>query len=127
MRRAIHKLAIMQVKKAVREGTTVADGGGLYLQRGSSWIFKDTMRGRSHHVGLGPYNAVDLPTARERARKCRELLAEGQDPLGRRRADRVAAAAAEATTMTFDDCCAHYYEAHKKGWSPKYGRQWLAN
>ena len=67
MARSIHRLTVAQERKAAREGRTVPDGGGLYLQRGSSWIYRFARDGKECWVGLGPLLTVDLPTARAKA------------------------------------------------------------
>jgi len=70
-------------------------------------------------LGLGPLHAFGLLEARERARHARGLLADGVDPLERKRAER-------ARIVSFAVCAQAYYAAHAAGWSnAKYARQWL--
>ena len=60
------------------------DGGGLYLQVSQygtkSWVFRFKMNGKARDMGLGSINTFTLNEARERARKCRQLVADGIDP-----------------------------------------------
>ncbi|HEX2353491.1 MAG TPA: Arm DNA-binding domain-containing protein, partial [Xanthobacteraceae bacterium] len=61
------------------------DGGGLWLQitdakgggTSRSWIFRYTLAGRTRSMGLGSLLTIGLKDARERARRCRELLLDG--------------------------------------------------
>ena len=125
MARGIHRLTVLQVSKAARQGLTLCDGGGLYLQNGSSWIFRYTRNHRNHWLGLGPLRLVDLPAARELAQANRKLLFEGIDPLERRKVQRAAAALQDANSITFDACVAAYLRAHGDGWrSPTHRRAW---
>src|SRR3981081_3434111 len=96
----------MAEKKGSRTGGKVAaaglkskppgmhgDGGGLWLQvkpneGGRSWIFRDTLNGRSHEMGLGSLDAIGLAQARMLAEENRKLLAAIPpiDPIENRRA-----------------------------------------
>jgi integrase len=125
MARGIYKLTVAQIGKAKREGKTVPDGGGLYLQRGSAWVFRYTRNGNTHYAGLGPLALVDLATAREAALACRKQLFAGIDPLESRHQQRIEAALKAATAMTFDACAAAYVAAHGDSWkNPKHKQQW---
>jgi integrase len=106
-----------------------ADGGGLYLQvgptGGKSWLFRYTLDGKPHEMGLGPIAAVSLKQAREKARGCREKLADGIDPLAARESARTANRLAAAGTKTFAECVAAYIKAHRVSWrNPKHADQW---
>ena len=88
MRRTIGKLTDKQVKAATKPGRH-SDGGGLALQVGPSgsrsWVFMWTRAGKRTVLGLGPFPAVSLADARERAAACRKLLAAGVSPLAEAR------------------------------------------
>src|SRR5688572_18970808 len=73
MARGIHRLTALQVAKAARKRLTVNDGNGLYLQRGRSWVFRYRRHHKSHWIGLGPIDLVDLQAAREAALANRKL------------------------------------------------------
>ena len=61
------------------------DGHGLYLQvsyQGSrAWILKYTILKKTREMGLGSLDDFSLTEARERARKFRQLIADGIDPI----------------------------------------------
>jgi len=78
-------------------------------------------------MGFGPYPAVSLAEAREKAQAVRKLLANNIDPLDHREAERQVDEAEEARTTTFAEAAETYVAAHEAGWrNPKHRRQWLA-
>ena len=78
MGRLVGRLTALQVQRAKRG--KLHDGDGLYLschRDGSkSWVFRYGAQGK-RHCGLGPLHTITLMEARERARKCRQLLLDG--------------------------------------------------
>ena len=92
MVRGFHNLTksdcLAHIKECKRLGVTklVCDGGGLYLRAtptgAASWLFR--FGGREH--GLGSFWTFDLDEVREKARRCRHLVAEGKDPIVERQA-----------------------------------------
>ena len=67
-----------------------ADGDGLYLRcrpSGKSWLFRYTSptTGERRKLPLGPYPALSLSKAREAAEDQRKVLAQGEDPLDKRK------------------------------------------
>jgi hypothetical protein len=119
--REINRLTTAKVKHA-KPGLH-PDGGQLFLQvtesktnpgqLNRSWLFK--FRGRE--MGLGSLKTVGLAEAREHARKWRQVLAEGRDPIEVRaaqKASRRQATAAEA--RTFEKAALAYMAAHEPGW-----------
>jgi integrase len=123
MPRPIHRLTARAVVVASKRGL-LADGGGLFLQiarNGSkSWLFRYARAGRTRHMGLGPTHTVTLAEARERARECRSLLANGHDPLDKRAHERV-----DSRSITFDECASSYIATHKNSWrNAKHAVQW---
>ncbi|NTY41299.1 tyrosine-type recombinase/integrase [Burkholderia diffusa] len=132
MSRPIKKLSAVKVRQEKTPGY-YADGGGLYLQVSKSgtksWIFRYsrndvlTKNGKRKHtdIGLGSYLGVSLEVAREKADGMRRAIANGEDPLAMRQADRARIAA----KMTFTECATAYIEAHKHGWkNEKHVDQW---
>jgi hypothetical protein len=65
---------------------------GLYLQvkgpKNRSWLLRYERGGRERWMGLGSVNVFNLQEARERARKARQQLADGIDPLETRAQER---------------------------------------
>jgi integrase len=102
------------------------DGGGLYLQVSrtgtKSWVFRYRLNDRMRHAGLGSLKTFSLAEARERARKMRQLVADGIDPIDQRNRTR----GTVATAMVFRKCAERYVEAHEAGWKNG-GRAWLAS
>src|SRR5262249_12514297 len=85
----------------------------------ASWFLRYQRHGRERWLGLGPLHTFGLIEARERARRARGLLADGIDPLEKKRAE-------AARVISFAACAEAYYAAHHASWSnDKYRRQWL--
>ena len=80
---------------------------GLYLQVGptgkKSWLLRYEHGGRERWHGLGSAADFSLKEARERARKARQLLADGIDPVEAKKAAKAAVALAHAKTLTFEE------------------------
>ena len=68
-------------------------------------------------MGLGPLHTINLPEARERARRARQQLLDGIDPLEARAAAKNTAALAAARSLTFEAATNAYFEAHEKSWT----------
>src|SRR5215831_6621472 len=105
------------------------DGKGLYLQvapgGGRSWLFRYSLHGKEHRIGLGSVSAVPLKLARQLATQARQLRATGADPLAKKRDQRNAHIVAEAKATTFRECAESYIAAHEAGWrNPKHRQQW---
>jgi hypothetical protein len=112
------------------------DGGNLYLQvsRGKddaiwrSWVFRYELDGRRHDLGLGPMHSLDLAEARAKAKRLRQQLLDGIDPLATKRQarrDRLAQIAAEKRATTFRQCAQSCIASHESGWTnDKHRRQW---
>jgi integrase len=125
---AFMPLTTKRVAKLTTKGR-YADGHGLYLQvmtpSNRSWLFRYSRDGREKFMGLGPLHAFDLAEARERARKARQQLADGVDPIADRRAQREAKRAAEAAVVTFKQAAEQFIELYADGWrNAKHRAQW---
>lgn len=71
------------------------------------------------------FDVLSCRNTRERARKQRQLLADGVDPIEARKEGRTAALLEQAKALTFDACAEQYIEAHRAGWrNEKYGDRW---
>ncbi len=130
MSRVIHRLSAMAVTKQSQPGL-FADGGGLWLQvtktRSKSWSFRFMLNGRAREMGLGPLHTFDLASAREKARKCRELVWEGIDPIEQRNSERAQALLDANSAKTFDECATAFIAAKRAGWSnEKHVEQWIS-
>jgi hypothetical protein len=86
-------LTTRQVAKLTEPGR-YGDGRGLYLQvtptGARSWLLRYERGGRERAMGLGPVEDFTLDQARERARKARQLLKDGIDPIDARNEERAA-------------------------------------
>jgi integrase len=74
-------------------------------------------------MGLGSIATFTLAEARERARKMRQLVADGIDPIDQRKASR---GGPTARPLTFRECAERYIAAHEAGWRHG-GTEWLAS
>jgi integrase len=68
-------------------------------------------------MGLGSARDLGLAEARAKARREREKLAGGVDPLELKRQERDAQRAAAAKQITFQQAAERYHEAHQASWS----------
>jgi integrase len=128
MARLIEKLSSLEVSKKTKPGY-YGDGAGLWLQVSlsgtKSWIFRYTFGGKQREMGLGPFHTVSLADARAKAKECRLILRDGQDPLELRKASRLADALDRARMVTFDQCAADYIATHRNSWrNAKHASQW---
>jgi integrase len=124
MARPLHKLSDATCR-ASKPGLH-SDGGGLYLNvkdsGAKSWVFvwKKTQVGtrnpKRYEMGLGPYPAIRLSNARERAAACRETVAEGRNPIDERKRDH---------SPTFGECVKLFLESMEDQWrNEKHRAQW---
>jgi hypothetical protein len=67
-------------------------------------------------MGIGPLHTLDLDEARERARKARQQLLDGVDPLEARKAERAAQALEAAKAITFKNAAQQYFDQHNREW-----------
>ena len=119
MARAIHKLTDRGCK-AASGVQLLSDGGGLYLnisKAGSkSWSFIWRKGAKRNEMGLGGYPAVSLAQARTRAAECRELVADGHNPIAERRKEEV---------PTFGACADAFIASMEGQWkNDKHRAQW---
>jgi integrase len=105
-----------------------SSGGGLR----SSWVFRFEKTGAGgkrvgRHMGLGSAADFTLAEARERARKARQFLAEGIDPLQAKRDKKATAKLEAAKALTFGAAAKQLVDTHRLSWrSSKHAAQWRA-
>jgi len=119
-KRAIHKLSARLV--ATAKPGRHSDGGGLYLVMprpdAGKWVFRFTLAGTQHDMGLGSVRNVSLARAREKAAAARTLLADGISPLLARRV--------EQEIPTFGELADELIAAMKPTWkNKKHENQWV--
>src|SRR5262245_18608666 len=90
------------------------DGDGLYLQvmpsGVKSWVLRYERQGRERMLGLGPLRTFSLREARERARRARQQIIDGIDPIDARRAQQGKVA------LTFRQAAEAYGALHAQKW-----------
>ncbi|VWB81322.1 phage integrase [Burkholderia lata] len=123
-----NKLNQMTVTR-LKESGLYADGGGLYLQITKtgvkSWLFRYMREGKARGMGLGPLRTVGLADARAKALDCRRQLLDGNDPLDKKKEQRVQQQIAAAKAITFEACATKFIEAHRASWkNAKHADQW---
>ena len=93
------------------------DGDGLYLQITDSgvksWVLRFERNGRERMLGLGPAHTFTLKEARERARRARQLLADGVDPIDAKRTQRT------VPILTFRQAVEIYAKLHEQKWTSR--------
>ena len=90
-----------------------------------SWVLRAMVAGRRRALGLGPYPAVSLAAAREKAESLHRDIRENRDPLMLKRQERAKAAAAAARSMSFRQAAEQYIEERRQHWkNVKHAQQW---
>ncbi len=110
-----------------------AAGGvaGLYvhvIESGArSWVLRVMVGTKRRHIGLGGFPDVPLAQTKERARKAREEVANGFDPIVQEREAASQLRAKQASAITFEKAAKAYVEAHGDSWrNAKHRAQWLS-
>lgn len=105
-----------------------ADGDNLYLMVRPSgakcWTFFYRSNGKMRELGLGSAapGHVTLAEARDKAIDARRLLAQGIDPIDRKRGDD---AAKKTGKVTFGECADEFIRLHEGEWrNEKHRAQW---
>jgi hypothetical protein len=87
--------------------------------------YADRLTGKDRQLGIGPLDTVGLAGGRTVAKRCREQLLAGIDPIEQRNAERSSQALAEARATTFGDYADRFIEARKPEWkNAKSCEQW---
>lgn len=107
------------------------DGHGLCLQitptGAKSWLLRYERNGRERWMGLGPLHTVSLKDARERARKARQQLLDGIDPIELRRSEHAKLALEASKAVTFEEAATAYFDAHQAKWrNAKHRNQFIS-
>ena len=112
-------LTVKKLPRLIKRGMYL-DRDGLYLQAKSpdsrSWVLRFERHGKKRWMGLGSLATFSLEEARQRARKARQMLADGIDPLLARREQQAKQAAADARSKDFRTVCSEYFNAHGDAW-----------
>jgi integrase len=131
MASTVNKLSAAFVRNSLDVGRH-NDGAGLYLQTSQvgdnltkAWLFRFKLNGRKREMGLGSVNTYTLAEARERARRCRQLVDQGIDPIEQRKTQRAEAKAETVKAMTFAQAADAFFADNKSAWrSAVHAQQW---
>lgn len=121
--RAPSKALTARVVESAKEPGKYFDGNGLYLRVDKAglryWVQRIVIRGKRREIGLGSPELVTLATARDAARRNRQMAYEGQDPIQARQDARA--------VPTFEEAARTVHELHKPTWrNEKHAAQFIA-
>jgi integrase len=105
---------------------STVDAEGTY-SISKSWLFRYSLDGHEHRIGLGPFDKLPLNKARVKADGLREMVDQKIDPLERKREQRDERERKRKARkgVTFRQCAEQYIAAHAPGWKGKlYKDQW---
>lgn len=104
------------------------DGGGLYLEvtpTGSKlWRWKYRYDGKAQLLALGAYPDVSRQQARKAVEAARQLLAEGFNPIARRKAER--AGVLDSTANSFESIAREWFARQSLNWADGYADKVIA-
>ncbi|MBI5925869.1 MAG: integrase arm-type DNA-binding domain-containing protein [Aquabacterium sp.] len=132
MARKAKELSALVVGRLTAPGHHAVGGvAGLYLYvnhaGARSWVLRTMVGDKRRHMGLGGYPDVTLAQAKEKARKARDEIEQGVDPIAERHAAKAKLRAKQATDKTFKQAAELYLEAHGDSWkNPKHRAQWAS-
>lgn len=124
------ELGALQVSRLKTPGRHAVGGvAGLHLWIKStgakSWILRVLVGPVRKDIGLGGYPDVTLAGARDAARRARDQIVQGIDPVEQRKQARALLMAENATAKTFSQCAQAFIEAKGDEWdNPKHRQQW---
>ena len=131
MPKKARELAAYQVKRLKRPGLHAVGGvAGLHLRikptGARSWLLRVTVGDRRPDIGLGGYPDVTLEMARNEARKVRQQIRDGIDPIEAKRTaqDVLRASAGKRITFTEAAKLCHRARSHEFR-NAKHKKQWL--
>jgi integrase len=119
-------LTALEVKRLTKPGLSMVGtvpGLGLSISaknpESRSWILRTTVGSRRPDLGLGPYPAVPLAEAIQKARDMLAVISAGVDPVAQRKAKQA------TVEWTFKRCALAYIAVHKDSWkNAKHAQQW---
>lgn len=123
MAKRIVPLTDLQVNKAKAQAKEVKlfDGGGLFLlvtpSGGKLWRLKYKYGGKEGLLSFGSYPEISLAEAREKREAARKQLANGINPMDKKKAEKAARLLANASS----------FEVIAREWHVKFIEQWSEN
>ena len=126
------ELEAIEVKRLTEPGYHAVGGvAGLLLvvkETGArSWILRTVYGGYRRDIGLGGYPDVTLAGARERARKAKDDIRKGIDPIEQRRAAQAALRAQRETRKTFAQVWPEFFKKKAQELGAKNQQHWKAS
>lgn len=130
MARKAKELSALEVNRLKTPGHHAVGGvAGLYLYvkdaQARSWVLRIMVGDKRRHMGLGGFPDISLAQAKEKARKARNEISNGIDPIAQRQDVISQLRAQQAIEKTFNQAAEAYIEAHGDTWkNPKHRAQW---
>ncbi|RYG56513.1 MAG: DUF4102 domain-containing protein, partial [Alphaproteobacteria bacterium] len=124
------ELGALQVSRITRQGRHAVGGvAGLHLYVKSSgmrsWVLRLLIGGQRRDIGLGGFPDVTLAGAKDAARRARDQVVAGVDPVEQRKQARALLMADSAKAKTFAECTTSYIDARGDEWNnAKHRQQW---
>lgn len=133
MPRKAKELSALEISRLKDAGHHAVGGvAGLYLyvndEGARSWVMRLIMGSKRRHMGLGGFPDVPVALAREKARKVRQDVEEGIDPIAARHSAKSALASQQAADKTFKEAAEAFIKANADAWkNPKHRAQWTSS
>lgn len=123
------EMGALEINRLQDQGLHAVGGvAGLYMQvrgQSKSWILRVMVGGKRRDMGLGGYPSVTLAMARDKARKAREIIDGGVDPILERERAKSALRSAQLSELTFDQATRKFLDARSDEWrNAKHRQQW---
>lgn len=125
----LNALAIQRLSKPGLHAVGGVSGLHIMVKATSakSWVLRVMIGAKRRDMGLGGYPDVTLAQARERARECRALIANGIDPIAQRTALKSEMLAKQWASISFEDAAIHFVKSRSLEWvNPKHTAQWIS-
>lgn len=132
MPKKAEELSALEVGRLTKPGRYPVGGvAGLCLKvapsGARSWVLRVVIAGKRRDAGLGGYPDVTLALAREKARRARDDIERGIDPIAQRAEALSAMIAARGAETTFEEAALKFLEAKSQEWAnAKHAAQWRA-